>query len=109
MARHRLTLRPEWHDAVRSGRKTIDARLVTDDVADLKVGQIVHYSGAEARVRHMRFYPTFRDLLAHEDWRRIDPDGRHREDLLRTLEAGHAVTIGARGVVALEIEPAKPK
>jgi ASC-1-like (ASCH) protein len=98
-------MRPEWEDAVRSGRKTIDARLVADDIADLKVGQVIRYAGARVRVRHMRFYPGFADLLAHEDWRRIAPDTASADDLLHLLQDGHAVTIGQRGAVAIEIEP----
>jgi hypothetical protein len=35
-------MRPEWEDAMRSGRKAIGARLVADDVANLEVGQAVH-------------------------------------------------------------------
>jgi len=37
VATKNLKMRPEWEDAVRSGRKTIDARLVADDIAELKV------------------------------------------------------------------------
>jgi hypothetical protein len=36
-----LSLRPEWEDALRDGRKTIDARLVADDIAGLEVGEAV--------------------------------------------------------------------
>jgi ASC-1-like (ASCH) protein len=97
-------MRPEWEDALRSGRKTIDARLVADDVADLQVGQVVHYPGARATVRRIRYYPGFRDLLEHEDCRRIAPDGPDRESLLRLLEKGHQATVRGSGAVAVEIE-----
>ena len=49
MATRKLKTRPEWEDALRSGRKTIDARLVADDIAELEVGDRVHYPGATAR------------------------------------------------------------
>ena len=74
MATRHLKTRPEWEDALRSGLKTIDARLVADDIAGLEVGDIVLYPGAEVRVRHIRFYPGFGDLLAYEDWSRIAPE-----------------------------------
>jgi len=65
VATKNLKTRPEWEDALRSGRKTIDARLVADDIAELKVGDRLRYPGAEAQVRRIRFYPGFRDLLAY--------------------------------------------
>jgi ASC-1-like (ASCH) protein len=104
MAKKHLTMRPEWEDALRSGRKTIDARLVADDIGNLKVGDLVHYPGATARVLHLRYYPGFRDLLAYEDWRRIAPEAASRNEVLRLLEAGHAETVRQTGAVALELE-----
>jgi ASC-1-like (ASCH) protein len=99
VATRNLKTRPEWEDALRSGRKTIDARLVADDIAELKVGDWVSYPGAEAR-----FNPGFRDLLAYDDRRRIAPDAEGRDDVLRLLEAGHEATVHATGAVAIELE-----
>ncbi len=103
-SRH-LRTRPEWEDALRSGRKTIDARLVADDIADLAVGRTVRYPGAQARVRHMRYYHSFEDLLAHEDWRHIAPDASSREEVLAQLRDGHLETVHETGAVAIELEP----
>jgi ASC-1-like (ASCH) protein len=105
MATRRLETRPEWEDALRSGLKTIDARLVADDIAGLEVGDVVQYPGAKARVRYIRFYPGFGDLLAHEDWRRIAPEASSGEDLRRLLEKGHSATVRQTGAVAIELEP----
>ena len=102
--RRHLSMRPEWEDAIRSGRKTIDARPVADDIADLEVGAIVRYPGARVRVTRLRFYPGFGDLLAHEDWRRIDPGVADVAELRRLLEEGHEVTVHDRGAVAIEFE-----
>jgi ASC-1-like (ASCH) protein len=100
-----LSLRPEWEDALRDGRKTIDARLVADDIAGLEVGEAVRYSGARARVKRIRFYPGLGDLLAHEDWRQIAPDAAGPEEVRRLLEEGHEATMRATGAVAIELEP----
>jgi ASC-1-like (ASCH) protein len=105
MTRRHLRIRPEWEDAIRSGRKRIDARVVADDLGDLKVGRVVRYAGASVRISHMRFYPGFRDLLAHEDWRAIAPDAASREEVLRLLEEGHGETVRGTGAVAIELEP----
>ena len=103
--RRHLSMRADWEDAIRNGRKTIDARLAADDIADLHVGSVIRYPGARVRVTHMRFYPGFADLLAHEDWHRIDPDGGGPDVLRQALETGHAVTIHDSGAVAIEFEP----
>jgi len=105
MATRHLKTRPEWMEAVRSGRKTIDARLVTDEIDGLQVGDLVQYPGAKARVGHLRFYPGFGDLLAYEDWRRIAPDAPSRDEVHRLLEEGHEVTVHQTGAVAIELEP----
>ena len=102
--RRHLSIRPEWEDAIRSGRKTIDARVVADDISEVKVGGIIRYPGAHVRVTHMRFYSGFGDLLAHEDWRRVDPDATSPDELRRVLESGHEVTVHDRGAVAIEFE-----
>jgi ASC-1-like (ASCH) protein len=104
MATRHLKTRPEWEDPLRSGRKTIDARLVTDEIDGLKVGDHVHYPGVKARVRHLRFYPGFGDLLAYEDWHRVAPDAASRDEVLRLLEQGHEATVQATGAVAIELE-----
>jgi ASC-1-like (ASCH) protein len=103
--RRHLSMRPEWEDALRGGRKTIDARLVADDIADVRVGKIIRYPGARVRVRHMRFYSGFADLLAHEDWRQIAPDAADASDIRRLLEEGHDLTVRASVAVAIEVEP----
>ncbi len=101
-----LSMRPEWEDAVRDGRKTIDARLVADDIDGLKVGESVHYPGARLRVRRIRYYAGFGDLLAYEDWRRIAPDAASSEEVRQRLEHGHEATVHATGAVAIELETA---
>jgi ASC-1-like (ASCH) protein len=103
MRRH-LSMRPKWEDAIREGRKSIDARLVADDMANVKVGSIIRYAGARVRVTHMRFYAGLNDLLAHEDWRRIAPDAADAEQLRRILEKGHEASVHHRSAVAIEFE-----
>ncbi len=109
MHTRKLKTRPEWEDALRSGRKTIDARLVADDIAELEVGDCVHYPGVTAQVRRIRFYPGFGDLVAYEDWHRIAPDAASRDDVLRALEAGHVETVRATGAVAIELQHVSPE
>jgi ASC-1-like (ASCH) protein len=105
MTTKHVPIRPEWDEAIRTGRKTIDARLATDDVTNLKVGDVVRYPAVRARVRHLRRYRGFRDLVAYEDWRKIAPGAASRDEALRLLENGLAQTATDLGVVAIELEP----
>jgi ASC-1-like (ASCH) protein len=103
--RRHLSIRREWEDAIREGRKDIDARFVDDDVVPLKIGAVVRYPGARVRVTGMRFYAGMRDLLAREDWHRIDPDGSNAEHLRQLLEDGRGSAARHREAVAVEFEP----
>lgn len=103
-----LSLRAEWADALRDGRKTIDACLVADDIAGLEVGTVVRYPGASLRIKRIRFYPGFGDLLAHEDWRRIAPDAADPGEVQRRVEEEHEATVHATRAVAIELEPIDP-
>jgi ASC-1-like (ASCH) protein len=105
MTTKRLPLHAGWDEAIRHGRKTIDARLATDDATLLKVGDVVRYHGVRARIRHIRRYRGFRDLVAYEDWRKIAPEAGSREEALHLLEDDLAETGRDLGVVAFELEP----
>ena len=104
----RLSMSPEWVRDIHSGRKTIDARLVADDMADIRVGDLVHYPGARVRIRAIRYYASFGDLVAHEDWRKIAPDVASAQDLLDRLRRGRELSEARNGAVALELEPPGP-
>jgi ASC-1-like (ASCH) protein len=104
MATRYLTTRPEWVDALRSGRKTIDARPVTYEVDCLKIGDLVQYSSVQARVVYLRFYPRFDALLNFEDWRQIAPEASGLDEVNRVLQVGDNAALPATGVVAIQLE-----
>lgn len=104
MAKRHLYIRPEWDEAIRTGCKDIDARLASDDLAGLEVGDIVRYPAVHARVLRVAYYHGFRDLLATEDWRRIAPNAAAPEEVLRLLEDGRPHGSRPLEVVAIELE-----
>jgi ASC-1-like (ASCH) protein len=106
MAKRHLEIRPEWGEAIRAGRKDLDARLAAD-IADLKVGDIVRYPAVHARVLRIARYRGYRDLLATEDWRRIAPDASGADEALRLLESGQAGSSYPTEVAVLELEVSK--
>jgi ASC-1-like (ASCH) protein len=104
MATRHLTTRPEWTEALRSGRKTVDARPVTYEIDFLKIGDVIQYPGVQARVGSLRFYLSFDALLDYEDWWRIAPEASGRDEVNRLLEVGCEAALYATGVVAIELE-----
>jgi len=104
MATRYLTTRAEWLEALRSGRKTLDARPVTYEVDFLKIGDVVQYPGVETRVVDLRFYPRFEALLDYEDSSRIAPEASGCDDVKRLLEVECEAALYANGVVAIELE-----
>jgi ASC-1-like (ASCH) protein len=104
MATRYLRTRPEWADALRSGRKTLDARSVTYEIDGLKAGDIVQFPGDQARVVRLRFYLDFGNLLDYEDWRRVAPDATGRDEVHRLLEEEYQAAVHANGAVAIELE-----
>jgi ASC-1-like (ASCH) protein len=105
VATRHLKTRPDWEDALRGGIKTIDARPVADDIAGLEVGDLIQYPGALLKVRRVRFYPGFGDLIAYEDWRRIAPGATGPDEVLRILRGDHISTVQQSGAVAIELAP----
>jgi ASC-1-like (ASCH) protein len=106
MAKKHLHIRPEWGEAIRAGRKDIDAR-PADEVAGLEVGEIIRYPAVRCRVLRVAYYRGFRDLLTTEDWRRVAPDAGSQDAALGLLEGGHTEAGHPAGVVAVELEVVK--
>ncbi len=96
-------IKPQWEEAIREGRKTIDVRVNAKPYADVEKGDIIRYSSAKVRVKKIRAYPGLSDLLAHEDRRKIVPEAKNNQEALqKLLEGMHNEP--PHGVLAFEIE-----
>ena len=108
-ANFRFDLDHELEEAVREGRKTIDVRVNIQPFADVNKGDIISYHHTEVKVSHIRTYPGLGDLVAYEDYRKIIPGAKDRNDALRTLRKGILVKNPPHGVLAIELEPPAAK
>jgi ASC-1-like (ASCH) protein len=99
----------ELEEAVRQGRKTIDVRVSIEPFADVKKGDTISYHHTQVKVSHIRAYAGLGDLLAHEDFRKIIPAAKDRNDALRTLLEGILQKNPPHGVLAIEFEPPEAK
>lgn len=99
-------IKPEWEEAIREGRKTIDVRINAPPYADVNKGDIIHYRSTKVKVKKIRAYPGLTDLLAYEDFRKVAPEAKsHNEALRRLLE--EIPHIEPHGILAFETEVIK--
>jgi ASC-1-like (ASCH) protein len=99
----------ELEEAVREGRKTIDVRISIEPFADVKKGDTISYHHTKVKVSHIRAYAGLGDLVAHEDFRKIIPGAKDRNDALRALLRGIPEKNPPHGVLAIEVEPPETK
>ena len=80
-AKFHFEISPEWEEAIREGRKTIDVRLNINPNADVKKGDIIRYRSTEVVVKSIRAYPGISDLLAYEGFEKVVRSEEHTSEL----------------------------
>ncbi|MBZ0158200.1 MAG: ASCH domain-containing protein [Alphaproteobacteria bacterium] len=103
----RFAIKPEWENAIREGRKTIDVRFNAEKFSEVKIGDSIHYGSTEVRVTSIRAYPGVSDLLAHEDWRKIVPEAKDHQQAFDTLVSLLRHNAPPHGILALVVEVVK--
>lgn len=103
-ANFRFELEHGLEEAVREGRKTIDVRVNIAPFADVKKGDTISFHHTEVKVGHIRAYRGLGDLLAYEDFRKIVPGAKDRNDAMQTLLEGILQKNPPHGVLAIEFE-----
>ena len=97
-------IKPQWEDAIREGRKTIDVRVNAKPYADVEKGDIIKYHSAKVKVKGIRAYPGLSDMLAHEDYRKIVPEAKSNQEALQKLLEVIPHNEPPHGILAFEIE-----
>ncbi len=98
---------PEWEEAIKKGKKTIDVRVNINPYADVKKGDLIRYGSTEVVVRKIRAYPGISDLLAYEGYEKVVPGAANLQEALKTLlEIFHSKE-RPHGMLAFEIETVK--
>jgi ASC-1-like (ASCH) protein len=97
-------IKPEWEEAIREGRKTIDVRVNAKPYADVEKEDIIRYKSTKVKVKKIRAYPGLSDLLAHEDRRKIVPEAKDNQEALQKLLEAIPHNEPPHGVLAFEIE-----
>ena len=91
------------------GTKTVEVRVAYENMKRIRPGmEILFRSGDEeclTRVKGVRTYVSFEDLLDHEDLRAIGGDlGESPDNLLQAIRDIYPPEKEALGVLAIEVE-----
>ena len=104
----KMRIKKPYFDAIMEGRKTLEVRVGYNSIKRLKAGGLLqletgHTSGV-VRIRAIRIYDNFADMLAAEPWRQIVPQARDAEEALHLLRKIYPARKERLGVHVIEIE-----
>ena len=103
-----MRIKRPYYDAIMSNKKTLEVRVGYNSIKRLKAGQLLqletgHTSGV-VRIRSIRIYDNFADMLATESWQQIVPQARDAEEALHLLRKIYPARKEHLGVHVIEIE-----
>ena len=104
----KMRIKRPYFDAIMSGRKTLEVRVGYDSIKRLKAGELLqletgHTSGV-VRIKSIRVYDNFADMLATELWREIVPQVNNEATALQLLREIYPAHKERLGVHVIEVE-----
>jgi len=102
-----MWIKKRFFDLILSGEKTLEVRVLYPNLRSIRKGELVNLNNqATIRVKDVRKYSTFEEMLSKEEASRIVP-GSNREEVLRLLKSLYPPYKEQLGVLVLEVEPVK--
>ena len=102
-----MWIKKRFFDLILSGEKTLEVRVLYPNLRSIRKGELISLNNqATIRVKDVRKYSTFEEMLSKEEASRIVP-GSNREELLRLLKSLYPPHKEQLGVLVLEVEPVK--
>ncbi len=104
----KMRIKRPYFDAIMSGRKTLEVRVGYDNIKRLKAGELLqletgHTSGV-VRIKSIRVYDNFADMLATEPWREIVPQVSNEAEAVKLLREIYPASKERLGVHVIEVE-----
>lgn len=104
----KMRIKRPYFDAIMSGRKTLEVRVGYDNIKRLKAGEPLqletgHTSGV-VRIKSIRVYDNFADMLATEPWREIVPQVNNEATALQLLREIYSAHKERLGIYVIEVE-----
>lgn len=99
-----LWIRREFLKYILEGRKKVEIRVGYRNIRELKTGMTLILNGEQrVRIREIREYPSFAEMVGKEDVNLIGPD-LSKEEILRVLRSIYPPLKEKLGVFVIEIE-----
>lgn len=103
-----MRIKQRFFDLIRSGKKSLEVRVGYDSINRIRAGEqinlMTHTSSVTVKVRAIRRYKTFEEMLSREPFDKIAPDVSSERELLSLLKKIYPSRKEALGVVVLELE-----
>lgn len=103
----KMRIKRPYYDAIMSGRKTLEVRVGYNSIKRLKAGELLQletgYMSGVVRIKSIRIYDNFADMLAAEPWQQIVPHARGSAEALRLLRKIYPAHKERLGVHVIEI------
>ncbi|MDO4773655.1 MAG: GNAT family N-acetyltransferase [Candidatus Saccharibacteria bacterium] len=104
----KMRIKRPYFDAIMSGRKTLEVRVGYDNIKRLEAGGLLQletgHTSVVVRVKSIRIYNNFADMLATEPWREIVPQVGTKAEALKLLRDIYPANKERLGVHVIEIE-----
>ena len=102
-----MWIKKRFFDLILSGEKTLEVRVLYPNLRSIQKGELVTLNNqATIKIKDVRRYSTFEEMLSKEEASRIVP-GSSREELLRLLKSIYPPHKEQLGVLVLEVEPVR--
>lgn len=102
-----MWVKKKFFDLILSGEKTLEVRVLYPNLRSIRKGELVNLNNqATIRIKDVRRYSTFEEMLSKEEASRIVP-GSNREEVLKLLKSLYPPHKEQLGVLVLEVEPVR--
>lgn len=102
----KMRIKQRFYNLILSGKKPLEVRVGYDSINKIKVGEdiclITNTESSQVKVKDIRRYKTFEEMLAVEPWQSIVPDARDYKEVLRLLRQIYPAKKEKLGVVVFE-------
>lgn len=104
----KMRIKRPYFDAIMSGEKTLEVRVGYDSIKRLKAGELLQletsHKSAVVRIKTVRVYRDFADMLTVESWKQIAPQVNNRDEALTLLRGIYPQSKESLGIYVLEIQ-----
>ncbi len=108
VAMRKMRIKRPYFDAIMSGKKTLEVRVGYDSIKKLKVGELLQLETSQTsgvvRIKEVRVYPNFLDMLSGENWQQIVPQVETKGEALKLLRGIYGPHKEALGVYVFQVE-----